>query len=42
LGDKAYFRAIAGELNNGGRQALLYDLLNFDLSKIDLRSIPKT
>jgi hypothetical protein len=42
LGDKAYFRAIADELDNGGRAALLYYLLNFDLSKVDLRSVPKT
>ena len=42
LGDKAYFRAIAGELDNGGGAALLHHLLNFDLSKVDLRSVPKT
>jgi hypothetical protein len=42
LGDKAYFRAIAHELDNGGREALLDYLLNFDLSKVDLRSVPKT
>jgi hypothetical protein len=42
LGDKAYFKAIAEELDNGGRAALLYYLLNFDLSKVDLRSVPKT
>src|SRR5262249_16964031 len=42
LGDKAYFRAIADELDNGGREALLDYLLNFDLSKVDLRSVPKT
>jgi hypothetical protein len=42
LGDKSYFRAIANELDNGGRAALLHHLLNFDLSKVDLRSVPKT
>ena len=42
VGDKAYFRAIAHELDNSGRQALLHYLLNFDLSKLDLRSVPKT
>jgi hypothetical protein len=42
LGDKPYFRAIADELDNGGREALLDYLLNFDLSKVDLRSVPKT
>ena len=29
-------------MNNGGREALLYELLNFDLSKVDLRTVPKT
>jgi hypothetical protein len=29
-------------MNNGGREALLHHLLNFDLSKINLRAIPKT
>ena len=29
-------------MNNGGREALLHYLLNFDLSQVDLRSIPKT
>ena len=42
VGDKAYFRAIAHELDHGGRQALLHYLFNFDLSKLDLRSVPKT
>jgi hypothetical protein len=42
LGDKPYFKAIADELDNGGREALLHYLLNFDLSKVDLRSVPKT
>src|SRR5262249_19628062 len=42
MGDKMYFKAIADELDNGGRAALLYHVLNFDLSKVDLRSVPKT
>jgi hypothetical protein len=42
LGDKSYFQAIVDELNNGGREALLHYLLHFDLSKVDLRSVPKT
>jgi hypothetical protein len=42
VGDKAYFKAIAEELDRGGREALLHHLLNFDLSKVDLRSVPKT
>src|SRR5262249_9763877 len=42
LGDKPYFAAIAQELNGGGREALLYHLLHFDLTKVELRSVPKT
>ena len=30
--DHAYFAAITQEMDNGGREALLYHLLNFDLS----------
>jgi hypothetical protein len=40
--DHAYFAAIDDEMNNGGREALLYHLLNLDLSKVNLRAIPKT
>ena len=40
--DYPYFAAIDEEMNNGGREALLYHLLNFDLSKVNLREIPKT
>jgi Family of unknown function (DUF5906) len=40
--DGAYFAAIDEEMNNGGREALLHHLLNFDLSTVDLRVIPKT
>ena len=40
--DHAYFAAITQEMDNGGREALLYHLLNFDLSKVTLRVIPKT
>jgi Family of unknown function (DUF5906) len=40
--DHEYFAAIDEEMNNGGREALLYELLHFDLSKINLRSVPKT
>ena len=40
--DHDYFAAIDKEMNNGGREALLYELLNFDLSKVDLRTVPKT
>lgn len=37
-----YFSEMHEELDNGGREALLYDLLQFDLSKIDLWTIPRT
>ena len=40
--DHEYFRAIANELNNGGREAMLYDLLNMDISGVDLRKIERT
>ena len=35
-------RAIAEELSQGGYARLLYELLNFDLSNVDLRLIPRT
>ena len=40
--DKPYFAAIDEETKNGGREAMMHYLLNFDLSQVDLRSIPKT
>jgi hypothetical protein len=40
--DIEYFAAIDREMNNGGREALLHHLLNFDLSKVDLRVVPRT
>jgi hypothetical protein len=40
--DHKYFAAIDDEMDNGGREALLYYLQHFDLSKVDLRVIPKT
>jgi hypothetical protein len=40
--DHAYFAAIDAEMDTGGREALLHYLLNFDLSKVNLRSVPKT
>src|SRR5262249_49921930 len=35
--DKPYFAAIDHEMDNGGREALLHYLLNFDLKQVDLR-----
>jgi hypothetical protein len=40
--DNEYFAAIDEQMDNGGREALLYYLLNLDLSRVDLRQIPKT
>ena len=40
--DTEYFAAIDAEMDSGGREALLDHLLQFDLSKVDLRTIPKT
>lgn len=40
--DHQYFSAITKQMSNGGREAMLYDLLHFDLSTINLRQIPKT
>ena len=37
-----YFAEMQAELDAGGRARLLYDLLNFDLSKINLRHAPRT
>jgi hypothetical protein len=37
-----YFAAIDDEMANGGREALLDYLLRFDLSKVDLRRLPRT
>ena len=41
-GNHGYFAEMEAELAAGGREALLYDLMNFDLSGINLRTIPKT
>ncbi|MFG1348606.1 primase-helicase family protein [Xanthobacter autotrophicus] len=37
-----YFREMDEELANGGLEALLYDLMHYDLSCVDLRKIPRT
>lgn len=37
-----YFGEMMEELENGGRQALLADLLSFDLATVNLRKIPRT
>ncbi len=40
--DTAYFAAIAKQMDNGGRAAMLYDLLHYRYSRIDLRRAPQT
>jgi hypothetical protein len=40
--DADYFNHLHGEANNGGIEAMLYDLLRLDLSKFDIRDIPRT
>jgi Family of unknown function (DUF5906) len=43
LSDQAYFKALHAEIDNGGRAAMLHDLLNLDLGDWHPRqSIPKT
>ncbi|MBF0383892.1 MAG: hypothetical protein HQL69_22985 [Magnetococcales bacterium] len=41
-GDYAYFDGLAHEMENGGTEALLDYLLDYDLSDIDLRDFPRT
>ena len=40
--DYSYFDEIEQEMNHGGREAMLYDLLNMDISDVNLRDIPRT
>ena len=40
--DHDYFAAIQHELDNGGREALMYHLKNHDVSSINLRKFPQT
>jgi hypothetical protein len=40
--DRVYFNAIEKQMNNGGRGALLYYLMNYDIGKIDLGTFPQT
>ena len=40
--DKAYFAAIQQEMDNGGYEAMLYDLLHMEYDKHLPRTIPKT
>jgi hypothetical protein len=40
--DRTYFAAIEEEMENGGREALLHHLKNFDLTQTDVSVVPKT
>lgn len=40
--DTKYFGAIKKEQYNGGAEAMMYDLLRYDYSKVDLRLAPQT
>lgn len=40
--DLTYFKALIDQMNDGGYEALLHYLLNFDLSTVNLRQPPKT
>lgn len=40
--DHAYFKRIANDLNNGGRENLLHFLLTFDLGEFEVRAVPQT
>ena len=40
--NRAYFAEMDEELNNGGRERLLHDLLTFNLRQVDLWHLPQT
>jgi hypothetical protein len=40
--NSAYFAKIMHQLDNGGREALLHDLMTRDISEFEVRSVPKT
>ena len=42
LQDRTYFSAIVDQMRNGGREALLYYLLNYDLAGTTVGSPPRT
>ncbi|WP_144304567.1 DUF5906 domain-containing protein [Oceanidesulfovibrio indonesiensis] len=41
-GDYEYFKAICDELENGGREAMVHELIHMDINGFDLRNFPKT
>jgi hypothetical protein len=40
--DHGFFRQLWSEIENGGREALLADLMAFDMASVDMRVVPKT
>jgi len=40
--NKLYFGEIERQMNNGGREAMMYDLMHLNYSHVDLRTIPIT
>lgn len=40
--DPEYFQRIADQMNNGGREAFLHFLMTYDLSRFEVRKVPKT
>jgi hypothetical protein len=40
--DTKYFHKLAELMKNGGREALLFELLNYDLTNFNVRKVPKT
>ena len=41
-GDTAYFSSMARFMDSGGRAAFMQELLDWDLSEVEIRSVPKT
>jgi hypothetical protein len=42
IGDRAYFKAIAEEMDNGGTEALLDFLMKRDIADVEIRDYPRT
>ena len=42
IGDRGYFNRLFKQMKNGGREAMLYDLLKMKISDVDLRTVPRT
>jgi hypothetical protein len=42
IGDRKYFAAIAAQMEDGGLAAMIWDMLNRDISDFEVRDIPST